>query len=674
MGIRQLTGQRLFRFVLLGALLAVLAGCTAQRARPEASPTALPGGSTPAELGASPTPGSSGVPAAGNFPTVTPESPDPTPTHAAGRLASPPSSAATSFSDAPDRDLLQLAVELSHVTPPIPQVVNSEPVSYTQGRRDSFWLMDLARLRVYQRPFDLRLVSPRAYWYVEEGQSVRQADLERAAATFEEEIYPRVSAAFGQEWKPGVDNDPHLAIIHASLQGVGGYFSSPDEYPQSVYRYSNQREAIYINTSMPVGSPGYLGALAHELQHAIHWHGDPTEATWVNEGLSELAVTVAGYRPESISRYLQSPTVSLTHWPLDQLGANVSANYGAASLFFHYLSDHYGDRKNLTRLVAEPANGIDGIDAYLKALGYKVAFNDVFRDWVVANILDEAQGVYGYNQELDVHARVVNSIDRFSEVRQVKSQIPQYAVEYTELTSFKEALRVSFRGQAENSVIPADAGDHGCWWSNAGDSINSTLTRAIDLTGLQVATLNYEVWYRTEEAWDYAYVEVSSDGGKTWEILATPHTSSENPIGNSFGPGYTGTSSGWITESIDLNRYAGSKILLRFQYVTDDAVDGPGLCFRNITVRPAGLTDGDADWQANGFVRINNRVRQQYIVQIIRVGQENKVTVMPLDDVNFGETVIPDPEHLNRLVVAVAALAPKTQQPASYTLTVKPAG
>ena len=49
-----------------------------------------------------------------------------------------------------------------------------------------------------------------------------------------------------------------------------------------------------------------------------------------------------------------------------------------------------------------------------------------------------------------------------------------------------------------------------------------------------------------------------------------------------------------------------------------------------------------------------------------------RVTLISLDETNAGEILIADPKQLNRLVVAVAALAPKTLQPASYTLSVEP--
>jgi hypothetical protein len=47
---------------------------------------------------------------------------------------------------------------------------------------------------------------------------------------------------------------------------------------------------------------------------------------------------------------------------------------------------------------------------------------------------------------------------------------------------------------------------------------------------------------------------------------------------------------------------------------------------------------------------------------------------MKLDRSNDGELLINAPQDLNRLVVAVAALAPKTLQPAAYTLSAAPSG
>ena len=569
----------------------------------------------------------------------------------------------------PDRDLFKLARQLVPDVPAaVSRVVNPEPVSYSAGRVDTFNLVDLDKLEVYRRQFELRLVSPHAYWYVQDGLNVRQLDVERAAEIFEEDIYPRVTAVFGEEWSPGVDNDPHLNIINAGLRGAAGYFNSGDEYPESVSPYSNQREIIYLNIGvMSMGSTTYLDVLAHELQHVVHWASDPSEETWVNEGLSELASSLAGYRPTGGRRYLRSGPTSLVHWPLASFASGT--NYETASLFMHYLWEHYSDGDDLRALVREPEDGIAGIDAYLKASGYKETFRDVFRDWAVANFLDEAQGRYSYG-DFRMQTNVLAFMNGFSKFI---SEIPQYSVEYVEVVSVEGPILLRFEAPTETPLLPTDVGPLGCWWSNSGDSISSTLTRSIDLSRSDGATLTYQVWYNLEENWDYAYVELSVDGGRTWQIQETANTSSENPIGNSYGPGYTGDSQGWISESVDLSSFAGvNPLMLRFQYITDDAINGAGICFRDISVLEAGLDAASDGWETEGFILIDNRVRQDYFVQVIQMGEVNRVDILVLDDNNTGEMTIAASQERERLVVAVAALAPKTRVGAAYTLTVEP--
>ena len=279
-------------FVFAAALALALAACTGG-ATATPTPTDLPTENPPARVRPTPTAPATTVPVPSPSPGAGTASPPGRPL----QTSQGPTEPATEFlPDPPDRDLYRLASQLLPDVPAqVPRVVNPEPVSYSEGRQDTFYLVDLVDLEVYRRPFELRLVSPHAYWYVEEGLNVRQRDLERSAQIFEEDIYPRVTAVFGEEWSPGIDNDPHLNIINARLRGVAGYYSSSDEYPESISPFSNQREIIYLNTSvLPMGSSSYLEVLAHELQHAIHWASDPTEDTWINEGLSELATSLAG--------------------------------------------------------------------------------------------------------------------------------------------------------------------------------------------------------------------------------------------------------------------------------------------------------------------------------------------------------------------------------------------
>ena len=415
---------------------------------------------------------------------------------------------AVGFPAPPDRDFFKLARELLPSVGDIDPVVRRDPVPLEEGHRETLLLVDLEATELYESEFELRLVTPNAYWLIEDGLEVAEEDLERSAAEFEQTIYPLVTGAFGSEWKPGIDGDPRLYIINASLKGVGGYYSAADEYPKALRPVSNERESIYINSRyLPIGSDIYAQVLAHELQHAIHWNADRTEETWVNEGLSELAVTLAGYTDRSRYAFRQAGPTSLTIWPAGDVGG--AENYGAASLFMHYLTWHYGGREDLRPLLAEAADGIPGIDDYLADAGLDVTFAQVFRDWAVANLLDEEEGLYGYSGlPASFH---VNRRLRAGE--ELKSVIPQYATEYVRVGNPSEPATLVFNGDAATPLLPVDVGE-GCWWSNRGDVIDSTLTTGIDLREVESATLDYQVWYSIEEDWDFAYLEVSEDGGE----------------------------------------------------------------------------------------------------------------------------------------------------------------
>ncbi len=615
------------------------------------------------------------APTIGQTESITPEPVDPpTPTlEPPHKVLQAPEEAekTTQFSVAPDRDLFRLTNELVPGSGDIPRTIIGDTTEYSVGRTDTFWLVDLADTKTYQSDFELVLVSPHAYWYVEDGLNFSLSGIERSASRFEEVIYPVVTQVFGDEWNPGIDNDPRLNILNAKLRGVAGYFSSTDEYPTGVRPRSNQREIIYINAqNVPPGGANYDQVLAHELQHAIHWNADNSEDTWVNEGLAELSSSIALNSSFSIREFLRGAPISLINWPTSALGG--IANYGAASLFIHFLTEHYGGREDLRTLLAQPEDSIAGIDGYLKKMGFDSRFDDVFEEWAVANVLD-GDGKFGYG-DLEVSASISRSIKGFNEAQ---SEIPQYAVEYTELKSISGPFTLSFKGQTTTPLLPVEVGAAGCWWSNSGDSIDSTLFRRVELPMGATATLQYEVWFEIEEDWDYIYVEVSVDGGQTWRIIETPATSPENPIGNGFGPGYTGDSGGWLKESVDLSPYAGEDLWVRFQYVTDDAVNANGACFRDLSIeRPgaaAGITADGLAWESRGFVFTDNLVRQEFQVQLITTGVEPQVRRLNLDANNAGELTVLPPGDGERLIVAVGSLAEKTRQPAGYTLSVSPA-
>jgi hypothetical protein len=304
-------------------------------------------------------------------------------------------------------------------------------------------------------------------------------------------------------------------------------------------------------------------------------------------------------------------------------------------------------------------------------------FATLFADWAAALYLDDpalGDGRYGF--EGSTVSRPALTADHTAEaLPPVEAQVHQYASDYIRFSGDIPVTMI-FTGTRQVPLLDTDAHQgEWFWWSNRGDDIDTTLTRAFDLTAVERATLDYWLWYDIEEDWDYAYVEVSVDGGATWEILSTPHTSDHNPTGNSFGPGYTGLSGGgdvpeWIHEQIDLSTYAGKTILVRFEYTADDALQRPGFVLDAVSVPELGYSDGfeepTSDWEAVGFVRHNNIMPQTFVVQLIELGQTPRVSRLPVDEQGRGRWEIPLGAELGEAVVIVSGVTPITLEPAAY--------
>jgi hypothetical protein len=258
--------------------------------------------------------------------------------------------------------------------------------------------------------------------------------------------------------------------------------------------------------------------------------------------------------------------------------------------------------------------------------------------------------------------------------------VHQYAADYIELRPARGDLVIEFTGSTQVKLVDNDphSGEYE-WWSNRGDVSNMTLTREFDLRDLDEATLEFWTWYDIEDDYDYAYVEVSTDGGRTWDILTGKYTTDTNPYGNNFGHAYTGTSGegdepSWVEEEIDLSSYVGQEVMIRFEYITDDAYNDPGLCLDDIAIPELGYSydaETAGEWEATGFIRSNNIVPQEWIVQVIEFGAETTIEEMELEKTREGRLVIEGfGDDVERAVLVISALAPSTTQIASYEYSV----
>ncbi|MCY4653350.1 MAG: immune inhibitor A, partial [Dehalococcoidia bacterium] len=519
----------------------------------------------------------------------------------------------------PDRDLSELAVRLrgAEVDDRTPEP--AEPMSV--GDRRDFWLTDLDDGSATEISATLMVVSANAYWFIDDAVTVNQAGLEEGARLFEQRVRPAVVESFGDIRSPGIDGDPRLIVLHSRLDGAAGYYGPSDEYPPEVHPHSNEGEIIYIDAELlPPGSEYYMSVLAHEFQHAIHFNQDTGEDSWVNEGLSELATEIAGYEVGSFDAFLPRPDTQLNYWP--ESSARRIAHYGSSALFFIYLTQRIGGTAHLKELMTEQLDGVAGVDAFLRKFGLR--FGDVFADWVVANYLDADDERYGY---LNNDVRIRRALP-LGDGKGREMSLPQFSARYHSVRSNASEGTLKFQGNTEVRQVEVECiSDGGCLWSGRGDSINSKATRKFDLTSLDDATLEYMVWYDIEEGWDYGYVEVSDDDGRTWTILEGEHTSDDDVSGNAYGPGYTGRSREWKRESIDLTPFAGGPVLVRFEYVTDAAVYRDGFMVADVSVPQLDSGMDTGEWISEGFTPALRSLPQWFVVQVVTTGADGAYEV-----------------------------------------------
>lgn len=646
------------------------------RVKDEPTPTSVPSlanqvAATPA-VSKTPTSSSTTAPSVTPLPTATSVPPTavvPTPTVEPTATPIPPAPLPRRLPhEPPERDLYALAQRLGGVGQDSPRRVVDVRTDYEAGHRQEFFVTDLKSDTTHAIHATLQVVSANAYWYVDDTLDLTIEDLQSAANEYESGIRPTMLEALGDVWNPGVDGDPRLTVLHTPLGGnVAGYFDSQNEFPRRTHPNSNEREMLFMDgTLFDPGSSEYLGVLSHELQHAVHWAHDQGEDSWVNEGMSEVAKELAGYSPSFIDSFLGKPSTQLTFW---EGGSDSPPHYGAATLFILYLAEHYGGADGLQRLIDGAGDGVEGMNAYFEP--HSTTFDEVYTDWIIANYLDSATGPYSYS-ERQVQVR---RIDRVSEFGETTGFLAPYSARYFDLRLPPGDVVLEFQGDTTTQQVATKchSGDS-CWWGNRGDSIDAMLTREFDLTNLSKATLEFWTWFDIEENWDYAYVEVSPDGGETWTILQGTNTTDDNPVGNSYGHGFTGASDGWVHEPLDLTPYVGGKVLVRFEYITDDAVYEDGFVIDDIAVQELDFfDDGDADqgWDAQGFERIDNVVPVEWVVQIIERHSDGTDTVRRIEfevGMSSSLSIAGLGSGISTAVVVVSPMSPDTHHLSQFTL------
>ncbi len=551
----------------------------------------------------------------------------------------------------PENDVYELACRLQGKCN-IPTTLPAPAVPLTVGTTQKFWLINADTNENFQIDATLLYITPLTYFWAEEGVDVNEDDMKALMDTFDSKIIPTDREFFGSEWTPGVDGDPHIYVLYAGNLGsnIGGYYSSSDEYNPLVRQYSNGHEAYVLTSSQPLGDEYAYSTLAHEFVHMIQWPTDRNDVSWINEGFAELGAFLNGYDVGGADwYYAQSPDLQLNDWATND-SPDFGAHYGQSFLYLAYFLDRFGEEATKA-LTANPENDLASVDDTLKTLnaidpqtGKLITADDVFMDWAAAMyLLDGNVGDGRYTYHNYPNAPRTTDTETLTDCPQLPRtrEVHQFGIDYINISCTGE-YTLTFTGSTAIRMLPVDpySGVY-AFATNLGNESDMTLTREFDFTSVSgPVTLSFRTWYDLEEDYDYLYLEVSEDG-EHWQIITTPSGTGENPSGNSYGWGYNGATNDWIQEDVDLSQYAGKKVQVRFEYVTDAAVLGEGFLLDDVSVDAINYqSDFEADaggWIAEGVTRVQNIIPQTFRLTLITKGAETTVQTIELSSDQIAE-------------------------------------
>ncbi|MCB0704521.1 MAG: immune inhibitor A [Saprospiraceae bacterium] len=173
-----------------------------------------------------------------------------------------------------------------------------------------------------------------------------------------------------------------------------------------------------------------------------------------------------------------------------------------------------------------------------------------------------------------------------------------------------DTLRKTFYGGELETVFMSDGEDIGTWTANdswgltgatyysapnsitdspdapyQNNSINSLVSPAIDLTGVENADLNFWAIWNTESNYDYVLVEaVDVITGTSTPLCGLYTNPGVEPFQPLDVPIYDGTQADWVQESICLDDFIGSTIYIEFSLYADGGVTADGFYFDDLEI------------------------------------------------------------------------------------------
>jgi hypothetical protein len=492
-----------------------------------------------------------------------------------------------------------------------------------------------------------------------------------------------------------------------------------DSYDWAQRTGANPEPGTACGTTLAPRPRLYEGTFAHEYQHLLEYYADGDEGTWLNEGLSDYAQTIVGYVDTTKSP--TDPTAdshitcfegwyatesfpycgaenSLTQWE-DQGSPSVLSDYGAAYAFLTYIQNHFGTGA-ISDLHRDGANGLQSVQDMLDREAPGRSATDVLHDWAATMALDSlldgrARGVSRDQLARFTASQLNASIDWEWRGSYDSPGAPPNGSDYvlaggsSPLTGAALAS-LDFAGDAGYAPEPLEwVVDRKALYSGQGNELDRSMVFEGSVPSAN-PTLTFSTKYDIEQGWDFGVVQVSTDGGKSYQTLSNASTTSDHDPAAAGTivdqlPGFTGASTKWHTETFDLSAYAGQDVLVAFRYLTDAAVNGngvlktPGWWVDDVALGGTTVTSGSSLAGARSMTQIVPTAVDGWNVQVVGWTLDGKQVAyrqLPLDSSNRGSLSAADIADVfakaDRIGVIVTVDDPteSARRYADYTLTV----
>jgi hypothetical protein len=173
---------------------------------------------------------------------------------------------------------------------------------------------------------------------------------------------------------------------------------------------------------------------------------------------------------------------------------------------------------------------------------------------------------------------------------------------------------------------PIDHAGNPALHSGSGGGLDRGIVRTVKVPTAG-ATLSFATRFDLSPGLDFAFVQVSTNNGKSWRSLRGNLTTSTidpsaTPTARRALPGLTGKSGGgtfpaWTSATYDLSAYRGKSVLLAFRYVSDPRVAFPGWWIDDVRLGGTVLSDGGtlAGWRS--FSQVSSEPISGFTVQLV---------------------------------------------------------